>query len=145
MKNQSYSNSITTPLSPQETFERISYVNKWWAKNFEGNTKNVGDVFIVRFKNGDMYKMKVAEIIPNKKIIWDVIGADQTWHDNRDEWVGTKIIWKIVPQNKGTAVEMTHEGLVPEFECFEACNQGWNYLLHQSLQSLFDKNKGMPV
>lgn len=145
MKNQSYSSRITTSLSPQETLERISNVSQWWAKNFEGDTKSVGDVFTVRFKNGDRYKMKVAEITPNKKIVWDVIDADQTWHNDRDEWVGTKIIWEIVSQNNKTEVKMTHVGLVPEFECFEECNQGWDYLIKQSLQNLFDNDKGVPV
>lgn len=145
MKHRDYSSSITTSLSPREALERISRVSQWWAKDFEGQSEKLHDVFTVRFKNGDMYNMEVTGIIPNKEIVWDVIAADQTWHDDRDEWVGTKIVWKIVSQNNKTEVGMTHVGLVPEFECFAACNQGWNYLINQSLQNLFDKNKGMPV
>jgi len=139
-----YSRSFSTSVSPQDVFKKISRVSQWWAVDFEGKSEKLDDVFTVRFKNGDMYKIKISEIIPNKKIIWDVIDAYQGWHDNHTEWVGTKIVWEVFHQNNGTEVKLTHIGLVPEFECFEKCSMGWDYLMENSLQKLLKDNQGMP-
>ena len=145
MINNNYHSSISTSVSPQVAFDKICRVSEWWATNFEGKSEKLNDVFTVRFKNDDMYTCKISQIIPDEKIVWDVIDAYQSWHDNHTEWVGTKILWEVYTQENVTHVKMTHLGLVPEFECFEKCNQGWNYLIDQSLQKLLNDNEGMPV
>jgi hypothetical protein len=38
----------------------------------------------------------------------------------------------------------THIGLVPEYECYEACNQGWTHYIQNSLKSLIETGKGLP-
>ena len=126
-------------------FDKISRVSEWWAKNFEGKSEEPNDVFTVRFENGDMYKVKVSEIIPNKKILWDVIDSYQGWHNDHTEWIGTKIVWEVFPMADSIEVKMTHVGLVPEFECFDKCSHGWDYLIEKSLLSFLNSNKGMPV
>ena len=82
-------------------------------KRLRENSEDADDVFTVRFKNGDMYKVKVSEMIPTKKIIWEVIDSYQGWHNDHTEWVGTKIIWEVLPKTESIEVKMTHEGLVP--------------------------------
>src|SRR5262249_21490821 len=124
MKTQDYHNRITTKTSPKETFNKISQVSNWWSKNIEGSFSKVGDVFTSHFKSGDWYKIKIDEMIPDKKIVWNVIGSDQTWHEDREEWTGTKIVWEISPVNPGSEVSMTHIGLIPEAECYDQCKKG---------------------
>lgn len=141
---QDYQSIITAKIAPTEASNKISQVSKWWSLNFEGSSKP-GDVFTVRFKNGDRYEIKVEELIPGKKIVWDVIDADQTWHEDRDEWTGTKIICDISPDKNGSKVTMTHLGLVPEFECYDRCKLGWDYLLKESLYKYLSEGTGMPV
>jgi hypothetical protein len=145
MKQSDYQSSITANVTPKDAVDKISRVSEWWAKDFEGKSEEPNDVFTVRFKNGDMYKVKVSEIIPNKKVIWEVIDSNQGWHANHTEWVGTKIVWEVFPQKDGTEVKMTHVGLVPEFECFDKCSLGWDYLMEKSLQKLLNDNEGMPA
>jgi hypothetical protein len=145
MANQDYQSSMTTHSTPEEAFDKISRVSEWWAKDFEGKSEEPNDVFTVRFQAGDMYKVKVSERIPNKKVIWDVIDSYQGWHNDHTEWVGTKIVWEVVPQTDSIEVKMTHLGLVPEFECFDQCSLGWDYLMGKSLLKFLDTNKGMPV
>jgi len=38
----------------------------------------------------------------------------------------------------------THVGLVPEYECFEVCSDGWGTYVGQSLRALITTGKGMP-
>ncbi len=145
MNTQDYQHTITTNLSPREVIAKICSVQKWWANDFTGKSAKLNDVFTVRFKGGDMYTCKVSEIIPNKKIVWDVIDAYQGWHDNHKEWVDTYIVWEVTSQEDGTQIKMTHVGLVPAFECYSACHQGWDYLIGKSLQKYLDDNEGMPA
>lgn len=145
MKNQDYHSRITTHSTPEEAFEKISRVSEWWAKDFEGKSEEPHGVFTVRFQNGDRYTLKVSEMIPNKKIIWEVIDCYQGWHNDHTEWVGTTIVWEVFPRTEGSEVQMTHVGLVPAFECFDTCSLGWKYLMEKSLLNLLNSSKGMPV
>lgn len=145
MKDKNYQSSITTSLSPEETMLRINQVSKWWAKDFEGESEDINDVFTIRFKSGDTYTCKVTKIIPSKKIVWDVIDSYQGWNSKPTEWNGTQIIWEITSENDNTLLQMTHIGLIPEFECFSSCRQGWDYLVKHSLQKLLNENEGVPV
>lgn len=147
MKEQNYQSSFTTHASPKEVVEKISRVPEWWGKNFEGRAQEVNDVFTVRFGDagGDMYRAKVVEILPEKKVIWEFIDTYQGWVKNPTEWVGTKIIWEIIPQKDGVEVKMTHAGLGPELECFGECTKAWNYLMHESLSQFVNEGKGGPV
>ena len=78
MQQQDYHSSITADITPEEAFDKISRVNEWWSTNFEGSSSKLGDVFIVHFKNGDWYKIKIDELNPGKKFVWNVIDAEQT-------------------------------------------------------------------
>jgi hypothetical protein len=35
-------------------------------------------------------------------------------------------------------------GLVPAFECFEACSRGWSFFVGESLRQLITTGKGKP-
>lgn len=145
MKDKSYAQTISAKISPGDAQAKISDVYAWWAKNFEGKASSKGDEFTVRFGNGDMYKLKVAEIIPGKKIVWDVIDAHQTWVKDAAEWVGTQVIWEISEKTDSTEIHFTHQGLVPELECFNQCQKGWNYLMLDSLTKLLSTGRGAPA
>ncbi|HET9850554.1 MAG TPA: SRPBCC domain-containing protein [Candidatus Saccharimonadales bacterium] len=144
MSSDSYSQIIKTSAVPSVVIDRISQVSEWWGRNFEGEATEVGNEFTVRFQNGDMYKIKVAEIVPNRKVVWNVITAHQTWVKDPAEWVGTKIIWEVKEVPGGTEVHFTHEGLVPQLECFDQCAQGWAYLMNPSFMELLNTGKGRP-
>jgi Activator of Hsp90 ATPase homolog 1-like protein len=145
MKKQDYHRSFTVSVTPQAAFEKISRASQWWVKDFEGKSDGPNDVFTVRFTSGDMYKIKVSEIILYKKIVWEVIDSYQGWHDNHTEWVGTKIVWEISPEKNGSKVTMTHQGLIPTFECYEKCKMGWDYLMQNSLSKFLTEDIGLPA
>ena len=92
-----------------------------------------------------MYKIKIVEIVPNEKVVWEVVDSNQTWHKDSTEWTGTKIVWEISSRKNAAQIDMTHLGLVPSFECYDVCKQGWNYLIQQSLFQFMTENKGLPA
>ena len=145
MKQQDYYSSIAVPVTPTEAFDKISRVSEWWAKSFEGKSQQVSDVFTVRFESGDMYKIRIAEMNPDKRIVWDVIESFQGWVKNTSEWAGTRIVWEIKQEKNRVSIDMTHIGLVPEIECFNSCTRGWNFLIQESLLKYLIEGKGLPV
>lgn len=144
MNQQNYQGSIAANFTPGEAFEGISRVNEWWAKNIEGNTKNLNDVFTVHFSNGTFVTFKVTESVPGEKIVWQVTDCFLPWLKDKTEWTGTSVVYEIVPSGNETRVTMTHVGLVPEIECFEGCEAGWNRYFKSSLFKLLTENAGVP-
>ena|SRR5579883_695643 len=144
MQQQDYQSSIIAGITPKEAFDGISRVNQWWSTHFEGSASNPGDVFTVRFKSGDWFKIKIEEIMPDKKIVWKVVDAEQSWLAESKEWVGTSIRWEISPLKDGTEVKVTHLGLVPAFECYDQCSVSWDWLMQKSLTKLLTEGKGLP-
>jgi hypothetical protein len=41
-------------------------------------------------------------------------------------------------------VKMDSTNLVPEYECFDVCSNGWNHYIHESLKGLIVTGKGQP-
>ena len=143
MNQQNYQCSIAAEITPAEAFDSINNVNEWWAKNFEGHSKKLNDVFTVRF--GETFvTFKISEVVPDKKIVWQVADCYLHWLQDKTEWKGTSIMFEISPAGDSTQVTMTHIGLVPGIECFDQCESGWNHFIKESLFKLLTEHAGVP-
>jgi hypothetical protein len=105
--------------------------------------KKLNDIFTVHFGQ-TFVTLKIVESIPGKKIVWYVTSCNKHWLKNKKEWKDTQVIWEISTKNKATQVDFTHLGLVPDFECYDACENAWTDYLHNSLLSLMTSGKGQP-
>lgn len=143
MKNQDYTTSMTVVASAHEVFASINSISKWWTENVEGSSQNIGDVFTVHF-GATFITLKVIESIPDKKIVWHVTDCNKHWLQNKKEWNDTQIIWKITTNSKTTQIDFTHVGLIPNLECYGACENAWAGYLQNSLENLILKGKGQP-
>ena len=138
-----YHVSIVVPGSTQTASDSISRVSDWWTVNATGDTINEGGVFLVPF--GETFaRFKIVENIPGKKIRWHILDCNLHWLKNKKEWKDTEILWEISPIGDSTRIDMTHIGLVPEIECFEDCNKGWNHYIRVSLYKLLTEGRGEP-
>jgi hypothetical protein len=142
LTDQSYHSSIVVNTSAMDAYDKISRVNEWWAANFKGSAKNLGDVFIVTF--GDTYvTFKITEAVPGKKVTWLVTDSCLPWQNDKNEWTDTEIVFEISKGNGTTKVDMTHVGLTPEVECFENCQTGWNHYINRSLCQFMNEGQGV--
>jgi hypothetical protein len=143
MNQQNYQCSIAVDVTPHEAFEALNQVNEWWAKDFEGSAEKLNDVFTVHF--GETWvTFKISELIPDKKIVWQVTDCYLPWLNDKTEWNGTSVEFEISSSGDETQVTMTHIGLVPEVECYGACEAGWNEHFKGSLFKLLTEHVGMP-
>ncbi len=138
-----YHASINVNTSARKAAEAISNPSAWWTENLEGSAKNVNDIFTVTF--GETFvRFKITEMIPEKRIVWQVEDCNLHWLKDKTEWNNTSILWEISHNNGSTQIEMTHIGLRPGIECFEACEKGWDQYVKDSLFSLLKEGKGIP-
>lgn len=138
-----FSLSVAVKAAATETMERISQVDLWWAKHFKGRAVKLNDEFSVHF--GDTYvNFTIAEVIPDRKIVWRVTDCNLHWIDDKKEWNGTEVIWSITEHDGKTRIDFVHKGLTPASECFESCEPGWTHHIKDSLVKLIEKGKGLP-
>lgn len=145
MATTDFTTTITVAQTPAAVFDAVNSPEKWWTGDFEGNTKKLNDEFTYRYKEFHYSKQRVIEMVPNEKVVWLVTESTLNFTDDKSEWTGTKIVFEISAKDGKTELRFTHEGLVPEVECFDDCSGAWTQLIRQGLFSLITKGKTDPV
>lgn len=145
MTTSNFTTTILVEQTPKEVFDAINNVSGWWQGEIEGSAYNLNDEFTYRMKDIHFSKQQVIELIPNKKVVWLVTDSNLSFTSNKSEWTGTKIVFEIAEVNNKTQLIFTHLGLVPEFECYGGCSNGWSMLIQKSLFSLITTGKGKDV
>ena len=88
--------------------------------------------------------MKLVEFVPNQRVVWLVLDNYFNFTEDKTEWKGTKVIFEVSKRGDKTEVRFTHEGLVPQYECFKVCSNAWGSYINGSLLSLIATDKGKP-
>ncbi len=130
-KKGSFSYSFKTSKTADEVYELLLNIDQWWSglfeENIEGKSKKINDEFSFKAGGGVHYsKQKLVELIPGKKIVWLVTDSNLSFLKAPSEWNGTKICFVISSDKNKTEITFTHEGLVPQIECYDSCSGAWN-------------------
>jgi hypothetical protein len=144
MENKDFNLTILVDQSPEEVFNAITNVRGWWSEEIEGGTAKLNDEFSYRYKDMHNCKMKLTEVIPDKKVVWHVLDNYFSFTQDKSEWKDTKVNFEISKKDDKTQLRFTHIGLVPDYECYDACSNGWTQYVQRSLISLLTTGKGQP-
>lgn len=144
MENLSHTSTIVVVQSPKEVFNAVTNVRGWWSEGIKGNTEELDDEFIFEVKDVHYSKQKLVEVIQDKKVVWLVTESNMTFIKDKSEWTGTKVIFDISKKGDKTQLVFTHEGLVPEVECYNACSPAWAQYIEHSLFNLITTGTGDP-
>jgi uncharacterized protein YndB with AHSA1/START domain len=144
MGTQSFTTAFTVEQTAAEAFAAVNDVRAWWSQGLEGDTHAVGDEFTYRHHDVHRSTQRVTELVPDRRVVWHVIDGHLSFVQDTAEWAGTDIAFDVTPTDGGTEVRLTHVGLVPQIECFEACSNGWAVYFNGSLRTLITTGTGQP-
>jgi uncharacterized protein YndB with AHSA1/START domain len=143
MEAKDFTATIEVPKSPQNVFDCITRdVAKWWGgPDFEGNSTALNDEFIIDHPGAHYSKQKLVELIPGRRIVWQVTESKLTWLKNQDDWTGTRMIFEISGRGDSTILRFAHEGLSPEKESYATCAEGWKLVITDYLFNFITSGK----
>ena len=144
METKDFTSSILVEQSPAKAFNAIKDFRAWWSEEIEGSTDKLNETFFYHYKDVHLSKIKLIELIPDKKLVYLVTDNEFSFTKDKTEWINTKLIFDIIPAGNKTKIVFTHEGLVPAYECFNVCHDAWTSYIQGSLQSLITTGKGKP-
>jgi uncharacterized protein YndB with AHSA1/START domain len=144
MKSANLTYSFLVDRSPEEAFAAINDVRGWWSGNIEGKTDQLGAEWTYRYEDLHYSKQKVTELVPGKKIVWEVIDSRLGFVADKHEWNDTTITFELAKKGRKTEVRFSHLGLTPDVECYDDCSSAWRSYITGSLKNLITKGKGQP-
>ena len=111
----------------------------WWTNDTRGVSK-VGEVLNFHFTKGGeeigRFDMKVLELLPNQRVLWEVVGG-------MDEWIGTKISFDLKVDGEYVIVLFKHADWKEPSEGMHHCTTKWAIFM-MSLKTLCESGKGSP-
>jgi len=141
MSKQSYTYSFTTSKNVDEVFTYLVDPRNWWVGLFgetiEGESHDINDEFSFRAGDGLHYShQKLTDLVTDKKIAWLVTESNLSFLKNTNEWAGTKICFNLEKEGDKTKVVFTHNGLIPQIECYGSCSNAWSQYLQNLKEQL---------
>ena len=113
-KAANYTVEIEVEKSPDDVFNHIIDLSKWWPEEYEGENIKLDTEFILRTGDTHYSRNKVIEFVPNKKVVWVTTESIRKM-DNYD-WSGTKFIFQLTTKGNNTLLKFTYDGIVLEGE-----------------------------
>src|SRR4051812_19800924 len=95
MDNQNFTTTILVEQSPTEVFKAINDPKTWWSDEIKGDTDKLNDEWTYHFGDNHRSKMKVIEMVADKRVVWLVLDNYFKSVKDKSEWVGNKITFEI--------------------------------------------------
>jgi uncharacterized protein YndB with AHSA1/START domain len=124
--------------SPEQAYKALTSrdgLAAWWTNDTQGASR-VGDTIRFRFGERGGFEMKVLELAPAQRVLWEVVSGPA-------EWIGTRVRFELRQEGGYTIVLFTHQGWKEPVEFMHHCSTKWATFL-MSLKALLETGKGEP-
>lgn len=143
-KGNDYTTSILVNKNALHAFNCIKNFRAWWSEEIAGETDQLNETFLYHYKDVHLCKLKLVELVAGKKLVYLVVDNAFNFVSNKLEWVNSKLVFDILTEGDKTKIVFTHQGLVPENECYNVCNDAWTSYIQGSLKNFIETGKGKP-
>ncbi len=143
MSKASFTTGFTVDQAPDAVFAAICDPRRWWSEGILGRSEKIGDRFTHQVLDLHRCDLAVKHLSPGRKVVWTVLDNYFSFTKDRTEWKGTDIVFEIARAGDRTEVRFTHVGLVPDYECYDVCVDGWQTYV-ASLRDLIATGQGQP-
>lgn len=144
MASKDFTTSIEVDQTPAEVFKAVTNPRDWWSLEIEGNTEKLNEIFNYHYKDAHRAQMKLIEVVPDKKVVWQVLDNYFNFTQDEHEWKDNTIVFEITSKGNKTLLQFTQVGLTPEEECYDICEKAWGNYIESSLYNLITTGKGEP-
>ncbi|MEC3920512.1 SRPBCC family protein [Nocardia sp. CDC160] len=144
MTDQNFTVSFTVDRTPAEVFAAVLDPRAWWSVDIQGDTEKVGDTFDYEVPGVHRSRIELTEVVPDRTVVWLVKENRMSFVQDQTEWVNNEIHFDISESDGGTELRFTQIGLVPAYECYDACSPAWSYYVTRSLRELIATGVGLP-
>lgn len=144
MSDQDFSVSVLVSGPPERAFAAILDPRAWWGASIEGDVDRLGGEWTYRYKDLHVSRQRTTELVPGRRVVWNVVDATLNFIEDRNEWTGTTIVFDIAPKGDGSEIVFTHVGIRPSVECWDICSDAWTGLVTGSLRELIETGAGNP-
>lgn len=114
MTNHIYTTSMEVPFSPNDVFNHVIDLSKWWPEEYIGGSIGLDTEFVYKTGEGHYSKNRVVEFEPDKKLVW--LTTESIRKADNFDWTGTRFIFELTPKRGNTLIEFTYDGVVLENE-----------------------------
>lgn len=121
---------LTTALTPAEAFATIQRVGDWWHPLVAGGNDAVGDVFSVSPRGAEPCSLRVAQLVPGRRIVWRVLAGSP----DPGPWADTDLTFELDPGEDVTNVRFVHVGLLPDDPGYQEATAGWKRAVNTRLR-----------
>lgn len=122
--------------SREKVFEAISTIHglsNWWTTQTAGNSEIGGEIqFDFGTFKGPL--MKVVELRPNEKLVWECAGSEHGW-------LGNRFIFELDENEAKTRIRFTHDGWTEQDDFYAQCCFSWGRYL-ESLRQYCQTGRG---
>ncbi|MFI5258614.1 MAG: SRPBCC domain-containing protein [Candidatus Limnocylindrales bacterium] len=144
VKSPDYTVTFMVDQRPDDAFTAINNVRGWWSEKIDGATDQLNGEFVFHNEPWHVAKIRVEELVPGKRVVWRVLENYMNFVNDTREWIGNQMVFEIARKVDKTEVVFTQIGLVPAYECYDACSDAWGGYIKGSLRSLIATGKGAP-
>jgi hypothetical protein len=118
--------SIAAPRTVvREALTTITGIAGWWLTQDVTGSAADGGEFTVVWGGGTAELVAHVTAAEPASVHWKCVAKKP-----ESEWVGTEISFELAEEGTdSTAVTFRHKGLVPNLECFDKCEAGWDQVL----------------
>lgn len=105
----------------------------WWTSTTKGDPTPGGQI---RFQFGERggFDMKVLELDPGKRVLWEVV-------EGPAEWIGTRVAFDLEQEGDQATLRFEHLGWREPVDFMRHCSTKWATFL-MSLKAYVESGKG---
>ena len=146
-KMESYHRTVRITSGPEDVFYALTReIEKWWGSVDQPVTQ-AGDIFRITFGEA-FWTFRIIELRRFDRVSWECIESHQLIRGLagvEQEWLGTTLHWSFHQKGEYVVeVDFVHQGLIPDFICYEVCSSAWDFFITDSLKRYLETGKGMP-
>ena len=125
-----------TPAKVYQAITEEAGIKNWWSEHTQAQPTLNSIASVSFYNNMVTFKLRLAELQENSRVVWAVEGGPPDWAD-------TTIAWTLSEHEGQTMLNFAHRGFASTDGNFASVNYNWGWYV-TSLKFYLEKGAGMP-